>query len=62
MSKLDYFVLIIILLIIWLTAATTATSVSVELIRKDLKDQRADIEELFLRSEKLFERSNANNR
>jgi len=60
MYKLDYFVLIIILLIIWLTTATTATSVG--LIRKDLKDQRADIEELFLRSEKLFERSNANNR
>ena len=60
MSKLDYFVLIIILLIIWFTTATTA--ISVGSIKKDLKDQRADIEELFLRSEKLFERSNANNR
>jgi predicted Holliday junction resolvase-like endonuclease len=60
MSKLDYFVLIIILLIVWLTTATAA--ISVGSIKKDLKDQRADIEELFLRSEKLFERSNANNR
>ena len=58
-DKVDIFVLIIILVQIWL-ATTIATSIGS--YRKDLKEQRADIEELYLRSEKLFERSNANNR
>jgi|GEM_PF-5211848 len=40
--------LIIIIITLWLAATTNA----IETLRKDVKETRADIEELYLRSEK----------
>jgi len=60
MDKVDRIGLTIIIMImtLWLVATQNA----IETLRKDAKECRADIEELFLRSEKLFERNNVNNR
>jgi hypothetical protein len=50
MDKIDKIGLsiIIIILTIWLAAAQNA----IETLRKDVKEIRADVEELYLRSEK----------
>lgn len=60
MDKVDRIGLTIIIMIMTLWLA--ATQNAIETLRKDVKECRTNIEELFLRSEKLFERSNANNR